>query len=75
MVIEDKKFFRSTFFLFFFLMGNRTSLHPLHILDLNENIIVRYDGCCRWTVSLTRSEDNTRKDSRFYFWLCNPTLL
>jgi hypothetical protein len=39
---------------------------PKESLDENENIIVRYDGCCGWTISLTRSEDNTRKDCPHY---------
>jgi hypothetical protein len=51
-------------------MGNRTSLAPQFLisreLDENEPIILRYDGCCRWTVSLTRCQDNTRKDCPHY---------
>jgi hypothetical protein len=43
--------------------ANKTSRDEL---DPNETIIVRYDGCCRWTVSLTRCHDNTRKDCPHY---------
>jgi hypothetical protein len=47
----------------------KEALDPSPVIDDNENIIVRYDGCCGWTISLTRLEDNARKDSRFYSWM------